>query len=386
MGERKHYLDWLRVAVFGFLTLYHVGMLYVRWPYNLKSSYLVPALEWPMNALSPWRMALLFVISGVVSRILLARLGAGGFALERLRRLLPPILTGMFVIIPPETYVELVAKIGLRMPYLDFWLGPYLHADEALVRPLHKVVPTWDHLWFVVYLLNYALVFALVAALFGRRRVRDEDRPEAPLWPWIVLPGIWMAAFNVPMQTILPFTHAFIGDWAGDLKWFGLYLVGAALARRNSTWTWLRAHWAVLTGAALGFLALQMGSMAIVPIELEGQPLWQVLVRAIPDGLYGWAGVLAALGLGARFLDRPSPLLSWLNRAVLPVYVLHQPVLLVAAFLIIPQRLPLAVEMSALVLITGGGALLAYGLLIRPFAPMRFLFGDRLANAPGLRH
>jgi hypothetical protein len=379
MGERKHYLDWLRIVVFGLLILYHAGMLYVSWPYNLKSPRIIPALEWPMNALSPWRMGLLFVISGVVSRFMMARLGPGRFALERVRRLLPPILTGMFLIIPPQTYVELVAKTGLDMPYLAFWLGPYLHADQTLVRPLHKTMPTWDHLWFVVYLLNYAIVFAVGAAAFGRRRVGDDEaRAQAPLWPWLILPALWMVGLNVAMATISPFTHAFIGDWAADLKGFGLYLIGVGLAGRASFWSWIRARWIGLAGVALGLLAVQMAAMAIVPLEGDGQPLWQVLVRAIPDGLYGWSGVLAALGLGARFLDRPSALLRWLNRAVLPVYVLHQPILLVAAFLIFPLRLPLAVEAPSLVIITGGGTLLLYAALIRPFPLMRFLFGDRL--------
>ncbi len=378
MGGRKHYLDWLRIGVFGLLILYHAGMLYVRWPFNLKSPRLIPDLEWAMNALSPWRMALLFVISGVVSRFMVTRLGLRRFALERLRRLLPPILTGMLLVIPTQTYVELVSKTGLHMPYLAFWLGPYLHADQTLGRPLHKIMPTWDHLWFVVYLLNYALVLvaalALLRALAG---LSGATVARTPLWPWLVLPALWMAVLNIAIQTVSPFTHAFVGDWAADLKWFGLYLVGIGFGGREDLRSWLRTHWRGQTGIAAVLLSLQMAAMAIVPLEGEGQPLWQVLVRAIPDGLYGWSGVLAGLGLGARFLDRPSPMLSGLSRAVLPVYVLHQPVLLLTAFLIFPLNLPLVVEACLLVAITGGGALGLYLALIKPFALMRFLFGDR---------
>jgi hypothetical protein len=233
-------------------------------------------------------------------------------------------------------------------------------------------------MWFVVYLLNFALVFAIGVAIVGWNAVSGDERLRPPLWPWLVLPAIWMGAFNVAMQTVSPFTHTFVGDWAADLRFFGLYLAGVVLAGRESAWVWLRDRWAVLTAVAIGLLAVQMAAMAIVPMEEDGQPLWQVLVRAIPDGLYGWSGVLAAMGLAARFLDHPSNALNWLNRAVLPVYVLHQPILLVAAFLIFPMQLPLAVEATSLVLVTAGGAIFAYALLIRPFAPMRVLFGDRL--------
>ncbi len=378
MTTRRHHLDWLRVGVFALLILYHVGMLYVRWPYNLKAPRLVPALEWPMNAVSPWRMALLFVISGVVSRIMIARLGAGRFAVERIRRLLPPILTGMALVIPPQTYVELVTKTGLRMSYLAFWLGPYLHADQSLARPLHKTLPTWDHLWFVVYLLNFALLVALVAA-FGRLSQIGPGRTArpAPIWLWLSAPALWMAGWNIAIQTVAPFTHAFVDDWAADLKWFGLYVTGIALAGREDISLWIRTHWRGIAIVTLALLVVQMLAMAVAPLESVGQPLWQVLVRAVADGLYGWAGVLAALAIGARFLDGPSRLLGWLSRAVLPVYVLHQPILLVGAYVILPLKLPLLVEAASLVLLAGGGSLIVYAAFIRPFAWTRFLFGDR---------
>src|SRR5690348_15418982 len=107
MGERKYFLDWLRVSAFGFLILFHVGMLYVSWPFNLKSPRLAPEIEPWMTALGAFRLPLLFFISGVAARFLMARLGPGQFALDRVRRLLPAILFAMFVVIPPQTYIEL---------------------------------------------------------------------------------------------------------------------------------------------------------------------------------------------------------------------------------------------------------------------------------------
>jgi len=87
MGVRKYFLDWLRVLAFGSLILFHVGMLYVSWPYNLKSPRLYPSIELWMSALSAWRLALLFLISGVASRFLINKLGPSGFTRDRLRRL-----------------------------------------------------------------------------------------------------------------------------------------------------------------------------------------------------------------------------------------------------------------------------------------------------------
>ena len=379
MGARKYYLDWLRIIAFGLLILFHTGMLYVSWPYNLKSPRLVPEVEWAMNTLGPWRMPLLFVISGVASRFLIERLGPGAFAFNRLKRFLPVILVGMFVVIPPQTYVELVTKIGLRMSYLDFWLGPYLHADQTLVQPLHKTMPTWDHLWFLVYLLAYALIFAAGFVLVHRRREPDPVGNDKTPWGLLIFPALWMAGCNVIMATVAPFTHAFATDWGAHLKWLGLYLIGVHMATQNGVWDSLQAWRRRLFSFAVVLLAMQMLAIWAVPLEHDHQPIGEVLIRAIPDGLYGWSMVLAVIGYAARYLDRPSAALTYLNGAILPIYVLHQPILLVAAFFTFPLGLPLPVEAAALVSVTGFGPFVLYSLMIRPFAPMRFLFGVKIA-------
>jgi hypothetical protein len=95
----------------------------------------------------------------------------------------------------------------------------------------------------------------------------------------------------------------------------------------------------------------------------------------VVTGLYGWAAICAICGYARRYLNRPSAGLSHLNEAVLPVYVLHQPILLIAAYWIFPLSLPLPLEALVLIGVTGGGALAIYEAAIRPFAPMRFLFG-----------
>ncbi len=115
MQSRKYFLDWLRVSAFAALILFHVGMLYVGWGYPLKSPRLYPAIEPLMNAMSAWRLALLFLISGVASRFLIDKLGPGAFAGDRIRRLLPVILVGMLVVIPPQTYLVLVSRTRLHM-------------------------------------------------------------------------------------------------------------------------------------------------------------------------------------------------------------------------------------------------------------------------------
>ena len=45
LPARLVYLDWIRVAAFALLILYHVGMFYVTWDWHVKSDHAGHALE-----------------------------------------------------------------------------------------------------------------------------------------------------------------------------------------------------------------------------------------------------------------------------------------------------------------------------------------------------
>jgi glucan biosynthesis protein C len=359
MQTRKYFLDWLRVGAFAFLILFHVGMLYVSWRYNLKSPRLFPAIEPLMNAVSAWRLALLFMISGVAARFLIDKLGPGAFARDRLRRLLPVILTGMYVVIPPQTYVVLVSRGATHMDFATFWWTQYLRANQALVRPLHMTMPTWDHIWFLVYLLIYALLAA--GAIWAAKRLGASVGPVVSPWLLLLAPPVWMAVANLIILTKWRITDALVNDWGGHLKWAGLFAIGLMAARQDRFWSLLEAHRGKLLAVAVVLLALQ---------SRVNDPVWSLI-----SGLYGWTAICALCGFAKAALNRPSALLSHLNEAVLPIYVLHQPILLATAFWLFPLRLPVPVEVLLLAGATGLGSLAVYEAIIRPFGFSRFLFG-----------
>lgn len=368
MGSRKYFLDWLRVGAFTLLIVFHVGMLYVTWSFNLKSPRLVPGLEWWMLTFSVWRMPLLFLISGVACRFLIGKLGAGAFALDRLRRLVPVIVFGMAVVIPPQTYVELVAKGVTHQSYLHFWWFSYMAADQTLVAPLGKTMPTWDHLWFLVYLAIYSLLFALGFALTRRWRARRLAAFRLPIAVLLIVPALWLAAANANIHLSAPITDNLVHDWGGHIKWIGMFLTGAICATQPQVWDWLRDNRSRLAIAAAALLAVQSVSNGIV---------WEAV-----SGLYAWAAICAICGYAGQYLNRPSAALTHLNRAVLPVYVLHQPILLIAAYWLFPLRLPLPIEGLVLVGVTGLGSLGLYEAAIRPFAISRWLFGLKAEPRP----
>ena len=68
--DRRYDLDWIRVGAFFLLILYHVGMFYVPWDWHVKSPHPVDELELAMFLTNPWRLTLLFLVSGAATRFM----------------------------------------------------------------------------------------------------------------------------------------------------------------------------------------------------------------------------------------------------------------------------------------------------------------------------
>jgi peptidoglycan/LPS O-acetylase OafA/YrhL len=357
-STRRYDLDWLRIAAFALLILYHIGMLYVAWPWHVKSIRPVPAIEPLMLLSSPWRLTLLFLISGVAARHLLDRQRPGAFARDRLRRLLPPLLFAMLVVVPPQSYWEVVTRLGYQGDYWSFW-ARYLAFD----RGFGLILPTWNHLWFVTYLLAYVLLAALA------RRFTGGSLPEWPWrgWPLILLPAGLFALYRATLYPVFGETHAFGDDPYAHAHYGTAFLIGFAIARRAAAWATLTAwRWPLL--AAVLYLALASHG--------GGQP-----ARAVAREFYAWLLIATLLGFGRRHLDHDHPARRYLTEAVFPYYILHQTLIILIWAGLRPFALGPAAEAAAIAAGTVTGCALGFE-LIRRVPALRFLFGVKPLPAP----
>ena len=67
-AQRRFDLDWVRSGAFLLLIAYHVGMYYVTWDWHVKSPFSASTIEPLMLLTSPWRLALLFLVSALAGR------------------------------------------------------------------------------------------------------------------------------------------------------------------------------------------------------------------------------------------------------------------------------------------------------------------------------
>lgn len=358
---RRHDLDWLRVGAFGLLIFYHIGMFYVTWDWHVKSPYSGPFLEPAMVLINPWRLALLFFISGVALRFAMDKARPGKLLPQRLRRLGIPILFGMVVWVMPQAFYELYNKGETGPDILAFW-AQYLDFDLEF----SIITPTYNHLWYVVYVLLYTLLLAALLPVLRRLQPAVERAFErmgsAAL---ILVPAGWFAVLVLTLGDEFPVTHALVDDWFNHAASFSILLFGWFAAKSPGFWRTVDKALPAAGAAAIA-TGVALVLMRFGRVFGDGYDMLEVL--------YGWTVILCLLGLAQRMLNRPSPALSYLNTAVFPYYILHQTLIVVIGAWLIPSGLPLWAEAGLIVIGTVAGCGLGYE-LIRRVKVLRPLFG-----------
>lgn len=364
-GGRRVDLDWIRIAAFGLVILYHIGMLYVPWDFHVKSDHRVPGLEYVMWVVNPWRLGLLFFVSGCATRFMTGARGAGELAIGRSRRLLLPLIFGMAVIVPPQSYLELVEKGGYAQGFLTFWATRYFAFATVCEGGRCLIMPTWNHLWFVAYLWVYTMILAGLIAMSGRARLAAAGNWAGRLVAGpglLVLPIVVLAASRILLFPRFPQTHALTDDWYDHALYGFLFLAGFFLARERAVWTAMsRLRWLALGLATILYAVMMLARQ--IPTQ-EATMLGIALSRA-GYGAYQWCCIVAVLGFGRRWLTADNPARRYLTEAVFTYYIVHQTVIVIAAHLLRGSGLPAWIEAPVIIAVTVAACGLSYELVRR---------------------
>jgi peptidoglycan/LPS O-acetylase OafA/YrhL len=230
---------------------------------------------------------------------------------------------------------------------------------------------TWSHLWFLAYLLTFTLVLLPVLVPLARR----EPSRARPSRVWVYLPILPLALIQLTLRERFPGPYNLYNDWASVAFYATFLASGFALAVVPGFEERLRAEWRrvlALGLAATGvLLAAVLGVFESAPVVLAG------------SAVAGWCFVVALLGFARERVMRSGPGLRYLAESAFPIYVLHQPVVVVLGAGVV--LLPLGIATKFVLLLVGSVAstLALYHFGVRPFGPTRFLIGMKpLRRAP----
>jgi hypothetical protein len=381
--NRRYDVDWLRNLAFVLLILYHVGMYYVfDWYWHIKSEH---QSEWLQNVMiwsNQWRMSLLFFVSGMTLALISAKYSALKLLKTRFLRLYIPLVFGMLVIIPPQLYWELIYDGAYSGSFLSFY-AEYVNLETTLARYKHTPIGliTWNHLWYLAYLLLYTVVFLGVRpALNSMTTSRFFHRFGTQS---LIFFGFFslMLAFVI-LEPRFGTTYAFFDDWFNHAKYLSVMICGYLFVNIPRAWQWVIDKRLRLLGIAcltIGLILLERNAVFPSVTKMLSDPIIGNFVFNIVIVANLWCWLLTMVGYAGRYLNRESKLLHYANNAVLPWYMLHQTFIILFAVWLVQFNLSVWLEIILLIVLTIIGCIFGYE-LIKRLKPLRFVFGMKITR------
>jgi len=340
---------------FALLILFHTALVYSPYDWHVQSEHRLGWMPQLLTLTGPWRLTLLFLVSGAAMSFMTARRTPGEVLKARLDRLGPPLLMGILLLIPIQSWIEAMDNGWWGSDYLG-WLG-----HEFGPEGIRDGVPV-NHLWFVNYIAVYSGVIVLLMLsprLIERLRNGLAPLVEGPRVIWV--PLLYLVVIRLTLYPLFGVTNGLIGDWYNHAQSLGAFLFGFLLARHAPLWEALERYRRVTFAIALAVLPILVFQAGYFPNNIA----YDASKFAV-QATYQWAVIATILGYGSRYLrHRDGPLLRYLTDAVFPLYLAHQTILVGAVWLIRPVALPPVLEATALATITFGGSLLIYEIVRR---------------------
>jgi glucan biosynthesis protein C len=309
-------------------------------------------------------MPLLFMISGAGTWYALKNISPGRYLLERARRLLVPLVAGIFILVPVQVYIEKIDQYQSLLAY-------YPHMFDG-VYPQGNF--SWHHLWFIAYLFVIALAITpflnvLRSSRFMAMVGNLEHILTKPLGLNIVIIPLFLSQI-ILRNFFETETHALVNDWATLTSYLIFFLAGFILLPVKS-----------IAGAMTRYRRLYLAEtavMMIIMLMVQGQVDSVRTAEVIYDvaALFmSWTCAVAVTGYAGKYLDRNSSFRKTANEAIYPFYLLHQPALVITGCLVVKLSIPVVWKVTLIMTASLILIISVYWFLIRPFNVNRVLFG-----------
>jgi peptidoglycan/LPS O-acetylase OafA/YrhL len=380
---RLYYLDWLRVIlIFGVFLFHALAPFAALFDYHITNTERSLAATLYARLIDPWGIPLFFIVAGAASMLALRRRNSRHYTIERVNRLLIPFVVGAILLTPFQKYLEALHKETFQGSYANFLPEILTESTSGnLFSPL--TLTRWGyHLWFLAFLFLFSLLALPIFNWFKR------DAGGSFIY-WLgglaeKRGGILLFALPLALARILvqPFFPPYEHGWLDFIYSFLFFVLGYVIfsddrflgAIRRDRWLLFASGFVGLLAffglvAAYGDIAFEWAQTFVVPWSI-------ILILAFTLMSWGWA--LFVLSLAMTSLNFSNKWLVYGNDTLMPFYLLHQPVIIVIAYFVVQWDVGLWVKLPIVVISSFFITLGLVELLIRPFKPIRRLFGMKL--------
>ncbi len=366
--ERQYYIDWLRILLILSVFLFHIGMVFNSWPWHVKNDTTYNGiLRYVMTFLHYWRMPLLFLISGAGTFFALGKRSPGQYLGERFKRLIIPLMAGVFILVPVQVYIE-------RSGQYDSLLAFYPHMFEG-VYPTGNF--SWHHLWFIAYLFIISLMISPLLKMFKTNRYQRFMRYLERFFSKPLALNAFILPLMISQVLLKPyfpeFTNGLYNDWAAVAYYLVFFLAGFVLLSNRSISETIRKQRRFFLIESVVVTGMMFTLPHMMNSEKMGDLVWDGLSICV-----AWSCGMTAIGYAKKYLNKNSIIRKSANEAIYPFYLLHQPVIVVVAYYITRWDVAVGWKAFLITIISFCTVVIMYRLLIYPFGFMRVIFGMKV--------
>lgn len=367
---RIAYLDSMRAILMLLGIPFHAGLAFSGENWVVTASASTPTLAGLAEFLHVWRMPTFFMIAGFFATLMLGRYSEFTWLRMRAVRLGVPLLFGMMLLSPLQWLLAGYYRSGS-------WGG----ATQFALSKLWPPSSWWTmHLWFLVELLVYCLVLALIYRFFGRMRLgswskaafAQFDRRPTTAVACAVIGAGFAVVLGLAAWQALSADEILAGLLSRNLPIFAPAfflgcLLGADGASRlpsvNRVSVWMLGTLAILAISCVIFLKVVLAADSNTALAAVAF-MWTV---------GGLTVALLCLRVARRLLDRSSRFVRVLVDSSLVVYLVHQPLILAAAILAKEASSSPWLSWALTVIFVLGASLAVYEAINR-IKPLRWMF------------
>ncbi len=374
--QRQHYIDWLRVLAFGLLFLFHSWRPFDNFPWHIKNedhNFIFDLLTMFTHG---WRMHLIFLVSGAGTWFAM-RSRKKAFVKDRIKRLIVPFLFGILLIIPPQRFYEWIMFRDFTGNYFDFLVS---YPSQQLSANMGSSLLLWfghlgTHIWYLPFL------FVMTVIILPLLHKIQNGRINFSWLKRIMQSNYGVFILVLPMilvRILLKPIYSEYTDWADFFIYLFPFVYGflfmsdqdfIAIAKR-------KMYLFLTVGIITSTLFLYVGSQSAQNVQEYLYPsfsMYHVQISILSMFIaYSW--IMFFLAFFARNLNFSHSILVPANISILPVYILHQTLIIVIGYYVVDTELSMLLKFTIITFTAIPSAVLLYK-LIQTNAILRFLFG-----------
>jgi hypothetical protein len=282
----------------------------------------------------------------------------------------------MFFTIPFQVYFEFRQRGRFTGSYLDFYPSVW----ELIPYPDGSL--TWSHMWFVVYLISFILflfpLWLISKTEWGTSLKQQVSRFLAkPLVTSLLALPLVLIFLRLYLR--FPETGGLIGDWFVLTSSITMLLLGFFLGGYPDFWSHCMRNFRWHGGLAL-LCTVPLFIFFWWPLRFPEKSGVTFNVYALLNVNAIWQTILFICGMARKYLNKRSKLLTYLNGAVFPFFIIHQTVIVTIGYYVVNSSLNIPVKLTVLTTLSTLVIFVVSHFIIRKTKLTRILFGMKSAH------